>query len=114
MSYKTEQDALGAGQFEEDYIARNQGSVFLSAGVGMNLKAFRLRLIDVDLDGVETHSSAATALRNPVGDPVERLDRYPNLVLRDYDFGYQKDPQCSQDDVRWFELETPSAIQSKK
>ena len=35
----------------------------------------------------------------------ELLDRYPQLVLRDYGFAYRRDPAFPQDDITWFLLE---------
>ena len=35
----------------------------------------------------------------------ELLDRYPDLVLRDYGFAYRRDPAFPQDDITWFLLE---------
>ncbi|PTT25716.1 pseudaminic acid biosynthesis-associated methylase [Pseudomonas sp. HMWF021] len=35
----------------------------------------------------------------------EMLDRYPDLHLLDYGFGYHRDPQFPVDDITWFLLE---------
>ncbi|MEB0045455.1 MULTISPECIES: pseudaminic acid biosynthesis-associated methylase [unclassified Pseudomonas] len=35
----------------------------------------------------------------------EMLDRYPDLQLVDYGFGYHRDPQFPVDDITWFLLE---------
>ncbi|CAI8768728.1 Pseudaminic acid biosynthesis-associated methylase [Pseudomonas sp. IT-P2] len=35
----------------------------------------------------------------------EMLDRYPDLQLLDYGFGYHRDPQFPVDDITWFLLE---------
>lgn len=35
----------------------------------------------------------------------EMLDRYPDLQLLDYGFGYHRDPQFPLDDITWFLLE---------
>jgi spore coat polysaccharide biosynthesis protein SpsF len=35
----------------------------------------------------------------------EMLDRYADLQLLDYGFGYHRDPQCPVDDITWFVLE---------
>jgi spore coat polysaccharide biosynthesis protein SpsF len=39
----------------------------------------------------------------------EMLDRFPDLVLRDYGFAYRRDPAGPQDDVTWFLLEKRAA-----
>ena len=38
----------------------------------------------------------------------ELLDKYPDLVLRDYGFAYRRDPAFPQDDITWFLLEKQS------
>jgi spore coat polysaccharide biosynthesis protein SpsF len=35
----------------------------------------------------------------------EMLDRYSDLQLLDYGFGYHRDPQFPVDDITWFLLE---------
>lgn len=35
----------------------------------------------------------------------EILDRYPDLVLRDYGFAWRRDPTFPQDDITWFLME---------
>ena len=35
----------------------------------------------------------------------ELLDKYSDLILRDYGFSYHRDPKFAQDDITWFLLE---------
>lgn len=35
----------------------------------------------------------------------EKMDKFPNLILRDYGFLYHRDPTFPQDDITWFLLE---------
>jgi pseudaminic acid biosynthesis-associated methylase len=42
----------------------------------------------------------------------ELLEKYKDLVLRDYGFAYHRDPKFPQDDITWFLLKKQSASQS--
>jgi pseudaminic acid biosynthesis-associated methylase len=89
-SFNTEQEAFWAGQFGDDYIARNEGSALLAsnlqffsralrnaermgsclelgANIGMNLRALRLLYPQAQLRGVEINATAAAQLAELIG-----------------------------------------------
>jgi pseudaminic acid biosynthesis-associated methylase len=84
--FKTEQEEFWAGQFGNDYIARNAGDALLGsnisllakmlercpkassliefgANIGMNLRAIRALRPDMELDAIEINASAVDELR---------------------------------------------------
>ena len=83
--YKTEQEAFWAGQFGDDYIARNEGDALLGsnmsllakmlgrcpqaksliefgANIGMNLRAIRALRPEMELDAIEINATAVKEL----------------------------------------------------
>jgi len=96
MEYKTDQEAFWAGEFGNDYIARNRGSsllasnlVFFSqalkradlpatciefgANIGMNLAALRMLYPDQEQHAIEINAAAADALEQML--PAEHVLR---------------------------------------
>lgn len=86
MNYKTPQEAFWAGEFGDEYIARNIGANFhaanlclfskilaktsrvgslleIGANIGMNMKALRPLLPDASLSAIEINAEAAGELR---------------------------------------------------
>lgn len=89
-SFNTEQEAFWAGQFGNDYIARNEGNALLAsnlqffsrslrsaerigsclelgANIGMNLRALKLLYPQAQLRGVEINAKAAQQLAEFIG-----------------------------------------------
>jgi spore coat polysaccharide biosynthesis protein SpsF len=89
MTFKTEQEAFWAGEFGNDYIARNQGDALLAsnldffskalrasrgvqsciefgANIGMNLKAIQLLHPGINASAIEINDAAATLLRKVI------------------------------------------------
>ncbi|HQR87065.1 MAG: pseudaminic acid biosynthesis-associated methylase [Burkholderiales bacterium 35-55-47] len=89
MTFKTEQEAFWAGEFGNDYIARNQGDALLAsnldffskalraargiksciefgANIGMNLKAIQLLHPGIKASAIEINDAAATQLRQVI------------------------------------------------
>lgn len=89
MTFKTEQEAFWAGEFGNDYIARNQGDALLAsnldffskalraargiksciefgANIGMNLKAIQLLHPGINASAIEINDAAATQLRQVI------------------------------------------------
>lgn len=85
MTFKTEQEAFWAGEFGNAYIERNQGDALLAsnlnffsqalratrdvktciefgANIGMNLKALKLLLPNINLSAIEINTTAAAKL----------------------------------------------------
>ncbi|MDZ4795438.1 MAG: pseudaminic acid biosynthesis-associated methylase [Bacteroidota bacterium] len=88
--YETDQEGFWAGEFGDDYIARNKGSELLAsnlaffsrilkyaekpksliefgANIGMNLKALQLLYPGIDLCGIEINQMAAQELARLIG-----------------------------------------------
>jgi pseudaminic acid biosynthesis-associated methylase len=89
-TFKTEQEAFWAGEFGDDYVARNHGAQWIAnnlalftrilnrtekvrsviefgANIGLNLHALRLLLPDAKLAGVEINDKAVTELQKLSG-----------------------------------------------
>jgi len=108
-AYKTEQEAFWAGQFGDDYIARNQGQALVAsnlaffgkvlpstrgvasvvefgANVGMNLEALRKLLPHASLAAVEINAKAAEQLAARGGIEVHCQSLLDFRPAREYDF----------------------------
>ena len=91
MTFKTEQENFWAGDFGDNYIDRNKSEELLAsnlfffsnalkqagkissciefgANIGMNLKALKLLHPSINLRGIEINKTAATELKNLIGD----------------------------------------------
>jgi spore coat polysaccharide biosynthesis protein SpsF len=114
QSYKTEQEAFWAGQFGNDYIARNQseqllagnlaffskviaktvkvGSVLeMGANVGMNLRALSPLLPTASLHAIEINEQAANVLRSlPFVSSVMNGSMLDYVVKEQFDFVFTK------------------------
>lgn len=113
-TYKTEQEAFWAGQFGDDYIARNQseqllagnlaffskviaktvkvGSVLeMGANVGMNLRALSPLLPTASLHAIEINEQAAKVLRSlPFVSSVMNGSMLDYVVKEQFDFVFTK------------------------
>ncbi|MCI4411453.1 MAG: pseudaminic acid biosynthesis-associated methylase [Thiotrichales bacterium] len=113
-TYKTEQEAFWAGQFGNDYIARNQseqllagnlaffskviaktvkvGSVLeMGANVGMNLRALSPLLPTASLHAIEINEQAANVLRSlPFVSSVMNGSMLDYVVKEQFDFVFTK------------------------
>lgn len=113
-TYKTEQEAFWAGQFGDDYIARNQseqllagnlaffskviaktvkvGSVLeMGANVGMNLRALSPLLPTASLHAIEINEQAANVLRGlPFVSSVMNGSMLDYVVKEQFDFVFTK------------------------
>ncbi len=90
-SFKTEQEAFWAGEFGNEYIARNEGQALLAsnlsffsralgragriescvefgANIGMNLRALKLLYPQASLRGIEINPEAARVLASVIGE----------------------------------------------
>ena len=117
--FSTEQEKFWAGEFGNDYIARNQGAALLAsnldffskafkntrdvnsclefgANTGMNLKALKLLFPQQEQHAIEINAEAAHLLGQVIP---------PEMQLLDYGFAYHRDPNFPQDDITWFLME---------
>lgn len=113
MGYKTEQEAFWSGEFGDDYIERNKGEKLLAidialfseilnrtsdvksaiefgANIGMNLKAVKTLIPDVDLAAVEINHKAANCLKQDAFFQ-DRIEVFEESILdfnpmKQYDF----------------------------
>ncbi len=98
-TFKTEQESFWAGQFGDEYVARNQGDAWVAsntalfskiledgasvqsviefgANIGLNLLALRRLLPDVELSAVEINQNAVEKLRR-----IQDLKVYHSSLL---------------------------------
>lgn len=108
MNYKTEQESFWAGKFGNDYADRNKSEKLLAtktilfskvlsrthgiesiiefgANIGLNLKAIKRLLPEVELSSVEINNKAVSLLENIEGNKV-----YPISIL-DFKLDYKRD-----------------------
>src|SRR5687768_8949068 len=108
-TFKTEQEAFWAGEFGDDYVARNRGAQWIAnnlalftrilnrtekinsviefgANIGLNLQALRLLLPEAKLSAVEINEKAVTELHKLPGLQIHHqsiLD-YAGTVQHDF------------------------------
>jgi spore coat polysaccharide biosynthesis protein SpsF len=107
-NYKSEQEIFWAGQFGDDYIARNEGTEILAsntalfcdvlkragtfgsvlefgANIGMNLRALRILAPKASYAGIEINATAASQLRELGFVDVHQGSILDYLVRNQYD-----------------------------
>ncbi len=107
-TFRTEQESFWAGQFGDEYVARNQGGAWVAsntalfskilengtpvqsiiefgANIGLNLLALRRLLPDVELSAVEINQNAVEKLRQ-----IQDLKVYHSSLL-EFHPDYQRD-----------------------
>jgi spore coat polysaccharide biosynthesis protein SpsF len=100
MSYKTEQESFWSGEFGDEYIERNQGEASIAsntalfskilkltnsistmiefgANIGLNLKAIKRLLPEVELSAIEINGKAVAQLRKE----IENITVYHSSIL---------------------------------
>ncbi len=100
MSYKTEQESFWAGEFGNEYIARNQGDASIAsntalfskilkstnsistiiefgANIGLNLKAIKRLLPEIELSAIEINEKAVAQLR----EEIKNINVYHSSIL---------------------------------
>jgi len=100
MSYKTEQESFWSGEFGDEYIERNQGEASIAsntalfskilkltnsistmiefgANIGLNLKAIKRLLPEVELSAIEINEKAVVQLRKE----IENINVYHSSIL---------------------------------
>jgi spore coat polysaccharide biosynthesis protein SpsF len=111
--FKTEQESFWSGDFGKDYTERNNNAgilasdvslferilsrtpgirsvIELGANIGLNLKALRGLLTDVELEAVEINGAAAAVLREWGGCEVREMSILDYEVKRQFDLAFTK------------------------
>jgi len=111
--FKTEQESFWSGDFGRDYTERNNNAgilasdvslferilsrtpgirsvIELGANIGLNLKALRGLLTDVELEAVEINGAAAAVLREWGGCEVREMSILDYEVKRQFDLAFTK------------------------
>jgi spore coat polysaccharide biosynthesis protein SpsF len=114
MAFATEQEEFWAGEFGNEYIQRNNSDELLASNlnfftnalkytgkpnsviefgsnIGMNLRAIKLLFPGIKLHGIEINSTAATLLKEAVGnDNVSNCSIYDYARTEKYDISFIK------------------------